>query len=923
VSVLTERLRRALAAEYDVEDEIASGGMGVVYRARDRALERLVAIKIIRPDLATADATERFLREARALASFNHPNIVPVHRAGESQGLAFYVMDYLDGDTLADRLARGPLPGAEALRLADDLLAALEAVHAHGIVHRDVKPHNIFLAGGRAILGDFGVAKTTTPDAPALTAPGHVVGTPGYMPPEQLAGGDVTPRADIGAAGMVIFEAFTGRQWTFDSHTERADWSGVPPAAVPALRRALAWAPAERWESAADFRRALGGPAQVTTRRVLAWAGGALVLAAAIATWRLWPAPPAGAVRVQIQPLAAQDGASSGFADSLTAQLLYALRGAADIDFQLAPGPPQADITIEGGVRLVSDTAHVTFRAAGAGRGGTLFEDRAAAPRATAGDVAAHHLLRAIWNSRNSAFRDLPVEALPRSTTGLTMWAQAEALYARGQWAEAFKAYEDAARTDTSCALCELRLVTVTRWLRNSPDTALTHRLARSIDAFTPQYQEVIRAGTDSVNRWEALRQMVERSPRFDLGHFIYGDEQFHRGPLAGFNRALAMDEFKAVVALRPHFAPALEHLAWVAIAEGDSAAAEQALRQYDTEAAPDDIETRIKQALLHVGFAWRFLPGEAAVGLTSYALAQPMIAGFADLRWGGSYMLVFDAPEGVVWLGRRFAEWPGRPDLHAQGLIAQIVGYQALGRLDSAQAVTQRLRGESADPEYALVAAEFEAMRVLFDSLDARAAWPRLQAALGPIARMDAATPTQRRRAAWMLALLARRAHLDERTWPGLVAGEPMPAPFATLLEADTLARLHPRRAIERTHRLLALDSANRAGDPFFRSALHLLRADWHLRDGDSSSAARDLLWYGNYDIVGQPSAPVQAEDADWALGTLARWRRAQIAPNANGRELCRDLADVARLWKNADPRYRVRGDSARTRHQALGCGA
>ena len=147
---LLERLRRALAPEFVVERRVAAGGMGIVYRAREAGLDRLVAIKVLRPELATAVARERFLREARLLARLQHSNIVPVHRADERDGLSYYVMDFIEGQTLADRLAAGPLPVDKVLRLARDLVEALAAAHAAGIIHRDVKPHNIFFIGHRA-----------------------------------------------------------------------------------------------------------------------------------------------------------------------------------------------------------------------------------------------------------------------------------------------------------------------------------------------------------------------------------------------------------------------------------------------------------------------------------------------------------------------------------------------------------------------------------------------------------------------------------------------------------------------------------------------------------------------------------------------------------------------------------------------------
>ncbi len=255
---LLERLRAALAPQYEVERELASGGIGTVFLARDPNLDRPVAIKILRPDLASDTASDRFLREARILARLSHPNVVPVFQAGQAGGLSYYVMEYVEGATLKDRLEHGAMPKEGALKLADDLLSALAEAHKHGIVHRDVKPGNIFLVGDRALLGDFGIAKQTGESATGLTAPGRGVGTPDYMPPEQIAGA-ATPRTDLYAVGMVLYEALTGRRWSIADPTAEVDWSGVAPELLHVLRRALAWSPEERWSNAEAFRRALAG----------------------------------------------------------------------------------------------------------------------------------------------------------------------------------------------------------------------------------------------------------------------------------------------------------------------------------------------------------------------------------------------------------------------------------------------------------------------------------------------------------------------------------------------------------------------------------------------------------------------------------------------------------------------------------------
>jgi tetratricopeptide (TPR) repeat protein len=258
MSSLLERLRAALAPQYEVERELASGGMGTVFLARDTVLDRKVAVKVLRAEEDSPTAAQRLLHEARILARFSHPNVVSIYHAGELGESFYYIMDYVEGETLEERLGQGPLSAEEGVRIGSDVLAALEAAHEHGIVHRDVKPGNVFLVEDRALLGDFGIAKRTGTAATGLTEAGHRVGTPGYMPPEQAAGDEVTPATDLYALGMVLYEALTGRRWSVPmTPVAEADWSGLPRGLVPVLRRALAWAPDERWAYAGEFRQAL------------------------------------------------------------------------------------------------------------------------------------------------------------------------------------------------------------------------------------------------------------------------------------------------------------------------------------------------------------------------------------------------------------------------------------------------------------------------------------------------------------------------------------------------------------------------------------------------------------------------------------------------------------------------------------------
>jgi len=285
VSRLSDRLQKALGSRYRLEERLGAGAMGVVYRAFDPSLQRAVAIKLLRPELATETGAARFLREARCLAQISHPNLVSVHEVAESDGLFYYVMDLLDGETLADRLLRGPLSDEEFRATAEQLLTALEAVHDAGIVHRDVKPENLFLTGDRVILSDFGVAKSDSGTA-TLTAAGRYIGTPAYSAPEQFSGCSDDTRSDLFAAAAVLFEATTGKRWQHLDPVSDATWEGVPPALRLVIARGLKVSLDDRWEDAASFRtsllEALAAPGEKRGRR-LALAAVTLAVVALIA----------------------------------------------------------------------------------------------------------------------------------------------------------------------------------------------------------------------------------------------------------------------------------------------------------------------------------------------------------------------------------------------------------------------------------------------------------------------------------------------------------------------------------------------------------------------------------------------------------------------------------------------------------------
>ena len=354
---------------YEIVCPIGAGGMGEVYRARDTRLDRTVAIKVLTPLLA-GDALfrDRFQREARTISSLNHPHICTLHDVGSQNGVEFLVMEYLEGETLADRIVRGPLDVDEALRLSTQIALALERAHREGIVHRDLKPGNIMLvrggAGGQMVkLLDFGLAKqaasgpvglTVTSPAMAgsdaqhavtrasgMTAEGTIVGTFRYMAPEQLEGRDVDGRSDIWAFGCVLYEMLAARP-PFEAPTQAGVIAAIlerrprpleltSPLAA-GLQRAIGAClekdPDDRFQTVRDVRRELEWlphtttPASSPTRgrraSLFAWsalAGALLVAGTALVMWRLRPdavAPPAAIFNITLQPNEGAVGSTTG-----------------------------------------------------------------------------------------------------------------------------------------------------------------------------------------------------------------------------------------------------------------------------------------------------------------------------------------------------------------------------------------------------------------------------------------------------------------------------------------------------------------------------------------------------------------------------------------------------------------------------------
>ena len=207
------RLSAALADKYRIERELGAGGMATVYLAQDLKHDRKVALKVLRPELAAVIGAERFLSEIKTTANLQHPHILPLFDSGEADSFLFYVMPYVEGETVRDRISREKqLPVADAVRITTEVAAALDYAHRHGVIHRDIKPENILLHDGSALVADFGIALAASKaGGTRMTETGMSLGTPHYMSPEQAMGErEITARTDVYALGCVAYEMLMG-----------------------------------------------------------------------------------------------------------------------------------------------------------------------------------------------------------------------------------------------------------------------------------------------------------------------------------------------------------------------------------------------------------------------------------------------------------------------------------------------------------------------------------------------------------------------------------------------------------------------------------------------------------------------------------------------------------------------------------------
>jgi eukaryotic-like serine/threonine-protein kinase len=343
-------LAHALSERYVIERELGAGGMATVWLAQDLKHDRQVAIKVLHPHLAAVLGAERFLKEIRTTAQLQHPHILPLFDSGEAAGLLYYVMPYVDGESLRERIVReSQLPVADAVRIAIEVASALDYAHRRGVIHRDVKPENILLQDGRAVVADFGIAMAASRGEYRITETGICLGTPSYMSPEQALGERaLDARSDVYAMGALLYEMLTGAP-PFTGESAQAIVAkvitqtpalpsrarkNVPPYVDAAVLKALQKKPSDRFSSACELQTALEDGSGKGMRRIPMSAARVIVAAAAViilaalafyATHNRGPSVSALPLSIAAIPFQHQDTADSYLGDQIPAEILDAL----------------------------------------------------------------------------------------------------------------------------------------------------------------------------------------------------------------------------------------------------------------------------------------------------------------------------------------------------------------------------------------------------------------------------------------------------------------------------------------------------------------------------------------------------------------------------------------------------------------------
>jgi tetratricopeptide (TPR) repeat protein len=643
-----DRLRTALADQYAVQREIGRGGMALVFLARDIRHNRDVAIKVLKPEFAMAVSAERFLREIQLEARLKHPYILPLFDSGDVDGLLYYVMPYIRGESLRARLQRETqLPLDLAIRITGEIAEALTYAHEQGVVHRDVKPGNILLDESHAVLADFGIARAMSELAgDRLSESGIVVGTPEYMSPEQCTEhGNVDGRSDVYALGCVLYEMLVGEppftgptaQSIVARHLQerprslRVVRSSVPEHVEEAIEIALAKIPADRFSTATGFHAALLHEGETVSairrarltrrRKTRRWAG--LAGAAVVLTLGFWKfsapkQPNLDRNKVVLFPLserglpAGRAGMGYDVAVMLSAALEHAqplrwidgaqrLRGAATTpqEFLGIARKQRAGYYIDGTVLGSGPESTTVILRLHDTRGDSVTAQEVASssrpgisPVQVGLDAATKLLPRLVDPGRTIDLTPLSA----RKPGAVALWIQGERAYRRSRFRDALAFYRRAVAEDSALAVAALKGAQAAGWENLADEAQKLVEIALRHQALLPDKQQWFARGwhayltgkADSAATW--LRMAVSNDPEWAEGHMALGEVFYHLLPaLPEALDSLAQAEFLQAAHYDSGFAPPLYHLAEIAARRGqvgETAALIERFQRFEPDSA-------------------------------------------------------------------------------------------------------------------------------------------------------------------------------------------------------------------------------------------------------------------------------------------------------------------------------------------------
>lgn len=651
------RFRSALADRYRIESEAGRGGMATVYLAHDLKHGRRVAVKVLHQDYAHAIGAERFLREIETAARLQHPHIVAVYDSGEAAGLLYYVMPYVEGETLRDRMNKEKqLSIEEAVQIARDVAKGLAYAHIHDVVHRDIKPENILLGGSNASVADFGIAKAIhSAGQTKLTSSGLSAGTPAYMSPEQAGGdSDIDGRADVYSLGCMLFEMLAGvppyhgvnaqavltRHMTDAPPRIRSFRNSAPPALERVLIRAMAKVPADRYTTAGEFEAAMVAalaapgelpPASPSGKR-LAVAAAVVILGASF-VWYLFSArgKELDPNRIVVFPLQDIRGdKSEGAGDAIATLIGYALEGTSPLKWlegsdlldaaqRAAPDLPpmrtlqtlasrqRAGFFIDGSIVRSGDSATVILRLHDVRGDSLVARAGSSAALATAGlPTLGLRAVRDLLPRLLAPGRKLDVTALSdRAPAAVANFLQGERAYRRSHFSEALDLYRAAVAADSSLAIAAVKGAQAASWLLQSEHatklvgTALgsEHLLPRRHVYFARGLARYYSGEADSaVHNFEVA---LEIDSSWSEAWMALGEVYHHLLPNRPARDSLALEAFSEARRRDPEFTPPLYHLAEIALRKGDVRRAESLIMQLSAS-DPDSVLSRNLDILAH-----------------------------------------------------------------------------------------------------------------------------------------------------------------------------------------------------------------------------------------------------------------------------------------------------------------------------------